>query len=153
MKGCKRMAGSRPLWPGEGSASTLNRPDGKPVQPPMTRASPWQSVQFKLPALMGALLVLVGGGLTFLYHRSLEQTLIGAAQVRLERAARALGDALRPTFDQRMSTVGRLAARPELAGLLADPEGGRAAAEPVIREAFPTGGAGSTIELRDATGG
>jgi signal transduction histidine kinase len=117
----------------------------------MTNASSWNSIQWKLPALMGALLVLVVASLTFLAYESLERTLLVGAQERLTGAANLLGGALQPGFVRGDSTMAALAAQPAVSSFIADPEAGRTAAEAALKEAAGRGTTGS-LEIRSADG-
>src|SRR5687768_412434 len=109
----------------------------------MTRASPWQSIEWRLPALMGLLLLLVVGALTLLGYRSLERTLLAAAQERLAAATHVLGDALRPGFNRRLAALQQAAVRPEVADLFVDPDAGRSGAQSVLGEVV-TGNTGAS---------
>lgn len=116
----------------------------------MDRTPFWQSIRWKLPALIGVVLLLVVTSLTFLSYRSLESTLLAAAQSRLAGATKILGDALRPGVQTRLGAMNRLAARPDVTALVA----GSDVPLERLRDVFQTVPVmpGVTLELRSADG-
>ena len=114
------------------------------------RFSPWHSIQWRLPALLGGLLILVVAALTYLGYRSLEQILLEGARARLTGASELLANALNPGLERSIRELGSLGDSAKVAAGFVTPAA-RPAALAALRERQGVTAA-ATVQLRAPDG-
>jgi signal transduction histidine kinase len=114
------------------------------------RFSPLHSLQWRLPALFGALLVVVVVVLTALGYRSLERILVAGASERLAGAAGLLRDAMLPGLERGVRELGALADSGRVAAAFTDPD--RREEALTLLRARPGVTPATTVQLRALDG-